>query len=152
MAPVTASKLASGSPMPMKTTWLIRSTPSSLPSRQTCSTILPRERLPSSPPMPLAQNRHPTGQPTWLDTQAVRRASAGIITHSVRRSCWPATGNVTVPGSAARGQPISSFWVPSVASWCVRTSPCSNTISLASIARADLDRLVMAAASLTPRP
>jgi hypothetical protein len=81
----------------MKTTLLIRPTPSRRDNRHTCSTIRPAERLPSSPPMPVAQNLHPTGQPTCDEMHAVRLArvtvpsssssdSAGIITHSVCRS------------------------------------------------------------------
>ncbi len=96
IARVTGLKFASGSPMPMKTTLEMRPTPSSRASRQTCSTIRPSDRFPSSPPRPVAQNLHPTAQPTWLEMQAVRRTGspsvpfsvAGIITHSVWRAVF----------------------------------------------------------------
>ena len=49
----------------------------------TCSTICPTARLPSRPSSPEAQKIHPTGHPTWLDTQAVFRVFVGIMTVSV---------------------------------------------------------------------
>lgn len=64
--------------------------PIALRRSQTCSMMRPAERLLSRPPRPEAQNLQPTGQPIWLEMQAVRRSSVGIITHSVWRvgSFW----------------------------------------------------------------
>ena len=69
----TFLRLAMGSPMPMNTMLLSPPTPGSQLSCQACCTIWPVVRLPSRPPRPEAQNLQPTGQPTWLEMQAVRR-------------------------------------------------------------------------------
>ena len=147
MASITAPAFASGSPIPMKTTFVMRPTPSMRPSRQTCSTIRPAVRLPSTPSSPEAQNRQPTGQPIWLETQAVRRSSLGIITHSVSRPVATLrTGSVT-PGA---GHPRSSLRVPSVASRLRSSLPCRNSISCASMSRCAFERFVMRSTSTTP--
>src|SRR5437879_1275955 len=48
----------------------------------TCSTICAEVRFPFTPFTPLAQNLHPTGQPTCELTHAVLRSASGIITVS----------------------------------------------------------------------
>ena len=173
-AATTGRKFASGSPIPMNTTLLIRSTPSSRFSLHTCSTIRPADKFPSSPPSPLAQNRHPTGHPTWLDMHAVFRfgdgslsvGNAGIITHSVCRAVAeygiapPTIGNrssglisASPAGIAPRtssGHSISNFCVPSVAIWCATLTPDKNTISCASISRSRAARLLISRGSTTP--
>ena len=83
--------------------------------------ICPAVRFPSSPPIPDAQNLHPTGQPSWLEMHAVRRDSAGIKTHSVSwpRATfdWPTIGSAPVVsvGSAVSAHETSNFCVPSLA-------------------------------------
>ncbi len=85
---MTLARLLRGSPMPMKTTLVIWPDWLVLLSCQICSTICPVVRLSSRPSRPDAQKVQPTGQPTWLETQAVCRDpppvfSEGIMTHSV---------------------------------------------------------------------
>ena len=151
IALITAEALASGSPMPMKTTLEMRPVPGCCAKRQTCSTMCPAVRLPSTPSSPDAQNLQPTGQPIWLETQAVRRSSVGIMTHSVSRPvATPKTGRaIPAPGF---GQPSSSLRVPSVACRLCSSLPCRKVISCASMSRCDLLRLVIRSTSTTPLP
>ena len=152
MAFITALAFASGSPMPMNTTLEMRPTPGCCARRQTCSTMRPVVRLPSTPSRPDAQNLQPTGQPIWLETHAVRRSSLGIITHSVSRPvATPSTGSDTDSPPGA-GQPTSSLRVPSVASRLRSSEPCRNTISWASMSRLAFERLVIRSMSTTPLP
>ena len=146
----TWPRFASGSPMPMKTTFEMRPTPGRPESRQTCSTMRPVVRFPSRPPRPEAQKAHPTGQPTWLETQAVRRSGLGISTHSVcRDGGWPTTGSAVAPACGApSGQPSSSFRVPSVATCSASVTPCPKSTSDASRSRLRAERLVMNAGSI----
>ena len=152
MASVTAEKLASGSPMPMNTTCEILSTPLRRPKRHACSTIRPRVRLPSSPPIPLAQNLQPTGQPTWLLTHAVLRSGFGIITHSVVRSVLGlfTIGSCDVARLDESGHANNNFCVPSLALISASTRPCSKIISCSNRSRFSLERLVICAGTITP--
>ena len=92
MACQVASKLASGSPMPISTMlltgWTSRSArcPSAwalldrrlpgsrAPEWSTWATISPADRLRARPPWPVAQKVQPMPQPTWVEMQAVRRS------------------------------------------------------------------------------
>ena len=152
IACVTFAKFASGSPMPMKTTFETRPTPSRRPRRQTCSTMRPAERLPSSPPMPDAQKRQPTGQPIWLDTHAVLRSSVGMRTVSVWRSRRvPAMRSAPSAGaSPASGHSMRSFCVSSVATWWRMTAPCRPVKRSVSLARASFERSDICAKSTMP--
>ena len=69
----TAGQLCSGSPMPMKTTWV-----SSPPRARAwarapwiCAMISPAFRPRVSPSVAVAQNAQPMAQPTWLLTHRV---------------------------------------------------------------------------------
>ena len=98
------SRLAIGSPMPITTILLSRS--SSGKSRckcNICSTISPVVKLRTRPSRPLAQKAQPMAQPTWVLMQMVRcpRASRNS-THS---TCWPSANcrsSFSVPSSAVR--------------------------------------------------
>ena len=152
IACVTLAKFASGSPMPMNTTFDTRPTPSSRPSRQICSTMRPAVRLPSRPPMPDAQNLQPTGQPIWLDTHAVLRSSVGIITVSVWRSLRVPAMRSALPSGAGSASPHSmrSFCVSSVATWWRMTVPCRPQNRSVSFARASFERSLICAKSTVP--
>ncbi len=97
----TASRFCIGSPMPMKTTLVSRAPcdSDSRPARTTWSTISDAVRLRPGPIAPVAQNLHPSAQPTWLDTHTVRRPSA----------CAIRTASTTAPSTARRPH----FTVPS---------------------------------------
>ena len=66
--------LASGSPMPMKTMLLIF-LPDSSSTAMSWPTISSEVRFLASPASPDAQNLQPYAQPTWDETQAVRRSA-----------------------------------------------------------------------------
>ena len=88
--------------------------------------------------MPEAQKGHPTGQPTWVETQRVApRVSAG--------SCggmW----TVSTGSTASRpGKSINSFVVRSLATVRRRSWPERMGSSAASASRRDAGRLVIAA-------
>ena len=71
-APSTLSRLSSGSPIPMKTTWLTSSL------RRKCSAwsrISDAVRLRPNFIVPVAQKVQVSGQPDWLDRQSERRPS-----------------------------------------------------------------------------
>jgi len=70
----TWSKFASGSPIPMNTTWVTRRGAPSRWAATTCSTISPARSCRVNPPWPVAQNWHPIAHPAWVDTQTVRRS------------------------------------------------------------------------------
>ena len=96
-------KLASGSPMPMTTIFVIRSSaPSNVCARNTCSIISPADRFRFRPNSPLAQKTQPIAQPTCVLMQTVTRSGSRINTHSM---CSP---------SASLS---SSFSVRSEATW-----------------------------------
>src|SRR5262249_27407308 len=82
--------------------------PGRLRRRTNCSRISPAERFRSTPLMPLAQNAHPMPQPTWVLTQAVRRPSSWISTHSTRRSAGRARESFVRAAAGFLGQSIGS--------------------------------------------
>ncbi len=63
--------------MPMKTR-LVRASSKSSRSERTCPVISPGRRSRLNPPRPLAQKAQPNLQPTWVETQTVRRAPEGM--------------------------------------------------------------------------
>ena len=96
-ASIAASKLSSGSPMPMKTMLVIpgASAPGSRAARHACPTISARVRLPSKPCLPVAQKLQSRAQPTWDEMHSVLRLGAapesgrtsGISTVSTALPC-----------------------------------------------------------------
>ena len=71
-APSTASRLSSGSPIPMKTAW---STGSIRRKWRAWSRISDEVRLRPKRMPPVAQKVQVSGQPDWLDRQSDRRPS-----------------------------------------------------------------------------
>lgn len=82
----TASRLSSGSPMPMNTT-RVGQTPvvrwDSFATVLSCASISGVVRLRLKPLRPVWQNRHPIGQPTWVDRHTVRHVRMGMLTASM---------------------------------------------------------------------
>eukprot|EP00967_Tisochrysis_lutea_P054790 scaffold68653_cov33-Tisochrysis_lutea.AAC.1 len=66
---MTASRLSSGSPIPMKTTLATRR-PRTCTARATCATISSANSDRKSPSRPVSQKAHPYRQPTCEDTQS----------------------------------------------------------------------------------
>src|SRR5262245_29944336 len=66
-----------------------------------CSTISGAERFRTTPARPLAQNRQPTGQPTWVETQRVAPARPGITTVSTALPSRSRRRRRKVPSGAA---------------------------------------------------
>ena len=93
-------------PMPIRTRFEIRSSASRESCRpRTSPTISAAARFRRIPMRPVRQKRQASGQPTWVEMQAVSRASSGIRTLS------------TVSPSAS---PRRYFRVPSAARWAPR--------------------------------
>ncbi len=89
----SASRFASGSPIPMTTTLVMRSSAARRrSSRSTCSRISPVDRLRFTPLSPLAQKTHPIAQPTCVLTQTVRRCVSRMSTHS---TCSPSASSLS---------------------------------------------------------
>ena len=65
-------RFARGSPIPIKTR-LSGRRPAMREASRTCPMISAVVRFRRHPSIPLAQNLHPYAQPTWLETQRVRR-------------------------------------------------------------------------------
>ena len=83
----TASKFASGSPIPMSTTlpsWPQPSNLQRLEAITTCSTISPELSCRPKPASPVAQKVQPIAQPAWLETHTVVRSRYRIRTVSMR--------------------------------------------------------------------
>ena len=76
IAPHTAASLASGSPIPMNTTFETRRPRprAAADARTTCSTISPVVRCRVKPAWPVAQNPQPIAQPAWVETHTVARS------------------------------------------------------------------------------
>ncbi len=123
--------MSNGSPIPIRTTLVTRS-PSARRMRakwSTWATISPAVRSRRNPAWPVAQKAQPIGQPTWVETQTVRRRSYCISTTS------------TVSPSRNRSR---SFRVcPSDETWVSTTSGAPTTVSSASRRRSALGRLVI---------
>ena len=100
MALTRFSRLSSGSPMPMKTTFVMR------PSRRDISTawssISPTVRFRVKPSAPVAQKAQPIAQPTWVERQTVWRLSSRIETASTRAPSSKRKRYFAVSPSAAR--------------------------------------------------
>ena len=93
--------MASGSPIPITTMWLIRSVAGRRRARRrSCSRISPVVRLRTTPSMPLAQKTHPIAQPTCELMQTVRRSPSRSMTHSIRCRSWSSRSSFSVPSSA----------------------------------------------------
>ncbi len=115
------ARLCSGSPMPITTMFVIRS--SGVIRRSTCricSMISPVVRFRLRPSIPLAQKTQPIAQPTCVLMQTVRRSSSRISTHSTN---WPSCNS------------SRSFSVPSFATWCFTTFDVKRSNVSASRAR-----------------
>ena len=96
----TAGRLSSGSPIPMKTTLLMRRPGSSSSRmRQTWSTISAVVRLRPKPRAPVAQKLHASGQPCWVEMHSVVRPSSGISTDSMRTPSRASSTALTVPSA-----------------------------------------------------
>jgi hypothetical protein len=125
------SRFARGSPIPITTIWLNRSSAGNKRcSTRICSMISPVVRLRSTPSSPLAQKTHPIAQPTWLLMQIVRRTPSRNSTHST-----------AFPSLSLN----SSFSVPSFAFWCVAVVVVQISNSAAALSRNDCGRSLMSA-------
>ena len=97
-ASTTFARLSSGSPMPMNTMLVMRRlSGSSAAMRTTCSTISATVRFRTSPILPVAQNEHASGQPTWVETHSVVRLSSGISTASSTAPSFATSAALIVP-------------------------------------------------------
>ena len=95
----TASKLCSGSPMPISTRLRGR-WPCSRSAASTCATISSVVRLRSSPPRAVRQKAQSIAQPTCVDTHWVSRPWPGISTVSTRLPSGMASSILRVPSLA----------------------------------------------------
>ena len=103
IASSTAGRLSSGSPMPMKTTLVIRrSGGERLAHAADLVDDLGGERLRVKPSAPVAQNEQASGQPTWVETQSVVRSSSGISTDSTRAPSRARSTPFRVPSAERR--------------------------------------------------
>ena len=117
------SRLASGSPMPITTMWLSRSSAGrSNWSLSSCSRISPVVRLRITPSRPLAQNTQPIAQPTCELMQTVRRSPSRRSTHSIRWRSWSSRRSFSVPSSALECFAIVVVQILKPPSNCVRRS------------------------------
>ena len=157
-APLTLSKLYSGSPIPIMTMlvssrpsevyWALSSStsrpaieplghsPRASRASMTWPTISPGVRLRTRRIVPVWQKRQFRVQPTWLDTQSVPRSASGMKTIS---NSWPSD----VLSSHLR--------VPSVECWASTTSGRPMKKRSASHGRMVLAISVIASKSVTPR-
>ena len=93
-----------GSPIPMKTTFetWAASRSAAVAASVTWSTISSSVRLRPAPSCAVAQNLHPSAQPTWLDTHTVRRPRAcAMDTVSIRAPSPARSAHFTVPSREA---------------------------------------------------
>ena len=134
MALTAASKLASGSPMPIMTT-LVGAAPSWRAACQTWPMISATLRLRLKPWRAVAQKAHSSAQPTWEDTQMVLRLPSGMNTVSTRCPSTSSSTHLTVPSADG-------------CVWRMRGSRIS-TVSSRTVRRL-LGRSVMASKSTTP--
>ena len=142
-ASATASRLYSGSPMPMKTMLVRRRAPSGAihsprSSRATCTwaTISAAVRLRTRAWVPVWQKVQLSVQPTWLETH--------------RAPERPTSGMNTVSASTPGAKPISHLITPSLLSWRSTIRGRVRTKRSARAARASLAMLVMAEKSVAP--
>src|SRR5664279_2328275 len=138
IASSTASRFASGSPIPWNTTPCTRPCGKRARTTRTCSTISHAARLRCSPSLPVAQNAQPSAQPTCELTHTVNRCgfSSGIRTASNRAPSVPASKYFT-NGSIALG--VSA------------TSSSSGTLPAARTASAAMRRTAEVAEIGSPR-
>ena len=135
MASVTASKLSSGSPIPISTT-LVTARSSSRTASHTWPAISAAERFRLKPCLPVEQNAQSSGQPTWEDTHRVPRRPSGMNTISMQLPESTLSSHLRVPSAEVR-----------------RASTTGARISATSPrrARSARPRSVMGSKSLAPR-
>mmetsp|Transcript_6867 Transcript_6867/g.16854 ORF Transcript_6867/g.16854 Transcript_6867/m.16854 type:complete len:223 (+) Transcript_6867:1413-2081(+) len=120
--------------MPMKTTFLSRGFLRRASTTWATISALPTWRI--SPSTPVMQNRQPTAQPTWLDTQTPSRGSSTVST--VWPSCSPSSSRAqrpSLPGCSLRSasSPSSSAIRPGracISAW--GSQPCSGCLPASS--------------------
>ena len=144
-ASVAASKLSSGSPMPMNTTLVMpRRSPrsaSQFAARQTWPTISALLKLPAKPCLPVAQKLQSRAQPTWEEMHSVLRVASPA---SLRRS---GMSTVSTCPAAVRA---AHFTTPSVADCGAPKTGALIVASRDSLSRSGLAMFVMAEKSSTP--
>ncbi len=103
----TSGTFSSGSPIPMKTTFVSRSPrPASRRAAKHAWCMISADvRLRRNPDLPVAQNRHDSAHPACVDTHKVRRPSSGISTLSIDSPSSRRNRNFSVP---SRERSVSS--------------------------------------------
>ena len=126
IALTSRGKLASGSPMPMKTT--LETAPCA-PAWSTCATISAAVRLRATPSNPDAQNAHAIPHPIWLETHTVWRSPSRMETASTSSpSCARNSSLAVRPSGVGRRRCRASGVAGSSASSRPRTAAGRSVI------------------------